>query len=208
MALRQPRDEHLTYQNYVGWSDDQRWELIDGTEYAMSPAPGPAHQEIVARLVTRLQEFLEDKTCKVLPAPIDVLLPAGDEADERVDTVVQPDVLVVCDPAKIREKNIRGAPDLVIEVMSPSSSSRDAILKRRLYERTGVREFWLVSPSDRLVTVFRLGADGTFDKPTIYDAEGQVEVSVLPGFTLDLGRVFPPLPDEPPARPPPPLVQT
>ncbi len=184
----------FTYGDYLTWPDDERWEIIDGEPYALTPAPIPTHQEVVADLVAQIRPFLRGKPCKVYPSPIDLLIPEGDEADEDVRTVVQPDILVVCDPAKIGEKRIRGAPDLVIEVISPSTSSRDAILKRRRYERAGAREFWMVHPVDRMVTVFRLGADGTFDKPVYYDDTGKIEVVATPGLVVDLSLVFPPLP--------------
>ncbi|HEY9071661.1 MAG TPA: Uma2 family endonuclease [Candidatus Ozemobacteraceae bacterium] len=194
MTLLQPRNRRYTYADYLTWPDEERWEIVDGEAYAMTPAPTPAHQSVVIELGTQFHAFLRGTPCRVFPAPIDLLIPAGDEPDEEVDTVVQPDLIVICDEKKIGEKRIRGAPDLVIEVSSPATSSRDAILKRRRYERAGAREFWLVHPTDRLVTVFRLGIDKTFDKPLYFDAEGRIDVGVLPGLTIDLAQVFPPQP--------------
>lgn len=184
----------FTYADYLTWPDDERWEIIDGEALAMTPAPSPSHQSVIAEILTQIHTFLRGKPCRVFPAPIDLLLPAGDEPDEEVRTVVQPDIVVVCNPTHIGEKRLRGAPDLVIEVISPSTASRDAILKRRRYEQAGTREFWMVHPVDRMATVFRRGADGTFDKPVYYDDTGKIEVATIPGLVVDLSLVFPPVP--------------
>ncbi|HOY68180.1 MAG TPA: Uma2 family endonuclease [Candidatus Ozemobacteraceae bacterium] len=194
MTLLRPQNRRYTYADYLTWPDEERWEIVDGEAHAMTPAPTPLHQSVVIELGTQFHTFLRGKPCRVFPAPIDLLIPVGDEPDEEVATIVQPDLIVVCDEKKVGGKRIRGAPDLVIEVSSPATSSRDAIVKRRCYERAGAREFWLVHPIDRLVTVFRLGADGTFDKPLYFDSEGRIDVTVLPGLTIDLALVFPPQP--------------
>jgi len=193
-----------TYGDYLTWPEEERWELIDGEAFAMTPAPTPIHQEVVVELATQIRTFLRGKPCRVFPAPIDLLIPRGEEPDEDVDTVVQPDLIVIGDEAKIGEKRIRGAPDLVIEVVSPSTASRDAILKRRRYERAGAREFWMVQPLDRLVMVFRPESNGTFGAPTFFAADGRIEVSCVPGLTIDLSLVFPPLPPKVVRQPPPP----
>lgn len=183
-----------TYGDYCTWPDDERWEIIDGEAFDMSPAPTPLHQELQADLVTQFRTFLRGKTCRVIPSPIDVLLPKAEEADEFVKTVVQPDIIVVCDPEKIGEKRVRGAPDLAIEILSPSSASRDVILKRRKYEKAGVREFWTIYPQERLVMVYHREKAGAFGKPSYYSDIGKIPVSVLPGLEIDLGLAFPPLP--------------
>lgn len=135
-------------------------------------------------------------------APFDVLLP---EADEQVTTVLQPDVLVVSNPSKITRCGIRGGPDFVIEVLSPSSASRDQIRKRRLYERFGVKEYWVVDPEQQLLWVYRRrtesGKNGVeaqtsdFQVVQAFDVEDKaVEIAALPGLTIDLTRIFPPRP--------------
>ncbi len=187
-----PRSAVFTYGDYLTWPDEERWEIIDGEAFAMTAAPALDHQELLAELVTQFRTFLRGKPCRIFPDP-DVILPRADEADDQVRTVVRPDLVVVCDPAKMDGKRIRGGPDLAIEILSPATASHDCLRKRRLYEQAGVREFWLVHPADRIVTVFHLGSDGTYGKPLYHDRESKVAVSVLPGLEIDLGLLFPPL---------------
>ncbi len=113
--------------------------------------------------------------CRVFIAPVDVRLPKADEADEHIDTVVQPDVLLVCDPTKLDRRGVRGAPDLVVEVLSPATASHDHQRKRRSYERAGASEYWLVHPVDRMVTIYRL-QDGEFGKPDVQELAGETVV--------------------------------
>src|SRR5512135_1548576 len=148
--------EHHTYGDYLAWPEDVRYELIDGFAYLMAPAPDLAHQDIAGEIYFQVRRALEGKPCRAFIAPVDVRLPKSGEADDAVDTVVQPDVLVVCDEAKLDRRGVRGAPDWVVEVISPASASHDQVIKRRLYERYGVREYWLVHPADRVVTIYRL----------------------------------------------------
>ncbi len=151
-ALREDIREgkNYTYADYCAWSDDERWELIDGVAYAMSPGPTTLHQSILGELFAQIHNFLIGHSCKVIPAPFDVRL----NADKDDNTVVQPDISVVCDRSKLNEKGCKGAPDLVIEILSPASSSRDKVLKFNKYLEAGVREYWLVDPSDKTVMVF------------------------------------------------------
>jgi Uma2 family endonuclease len=123
-------------------------------------------------------------------APLDVRLPRHDEGDENTDVVVQPDVLVVCDPNKLDRRGVRGAPDWVVEVLLPSSASRDQIEKRRIYERHGVLEYWLVHPTDRILTVYLL-QNGEYGKPDIFKLEGSTPVAVLPGVSIDWEAMTP-----------------
>jgi len=154
------KSNHFTYADYCTWPDEERWELIDGEAYAMSPAPARIHQEVVVALVAQIHGALDGTACQVYVAPFDIRLPDQDEADEAIETVVQPDIAVICNPAKLDEKGCRGAPDWIIEVLSPSTAAKDQIRKRELYERHGVLEYWLVHPTDRILFVYRLGADG------------------------------------------------
>jgi len=128
----------------------------------------------------------------VLPAPFDVRLPREDEADDEVETVVQPDISVVCDVAKLDERGCRGAPDLVVEVLSPSTAGRDHLTKRALYERHGVREYWLVHPIDRIVTVHRRRGEGEgkFGVPELFEARGVVPSVGFDGLAIDWDQAF------------------
>jgi len=179
---RRDHDLH-TYGDSLAWPEDVRYELIDGVAYLLASAPTLDHQDVAGEIYRQLANALEDRPCRVYVTPVDVRLPKADEADERIDTVVQPDVLVVCDDRKLDRRGVRGAPDLVVEVLSPATASHDQVLKRRVYERAGVREFWLVHPSDRVLTIYRL-KDGEFGKPDLHDLSAETPVEVLPGVTL------------------------
>ena len=184
------RDEYRhTYAEYCSWPDDVRYELIDGQAYAMSPGPNRRHQELVGEVFLQIGTALRGSPCRTYVAPLDVRLPRGNEADDDVDTVVQPDILVVCDRAKLDDRGCRGAPDWVIEVLSPSSASHDQILKRAVYERHGVREYWLIHPVDLVVTVYRL-VDGAFGKPDIYELKDALACGILPEVVIDWARVL------------------
>lgn len=180
-----------TYGDYLAWDDEERWELIEGVPYNMTPAPSRFHQEILVNLSWIFRSFLEDKPCRVYFAPFDVRLPEKYERDEDVTTVVQPDLVVVCDLKKLDDRGCRGAPDLIIEVLSPSTAARDHIQKLALYEKHGVREYWLVHPVDRIATVYYLLEEtGRYGKPRVFATDDTVEVAVLPGLAIVLGRVF------------------
>lgn len=182
-----------TYGEYLTWPEAERYQIIDGEAYLMAPAPTVRHQLIVGEIHRQLANALDGSPCQVLVAPVDVLLPKADEADEAVDTVVQPDVLVVCDPGKLRERNVRGAPDLVVEVLSASTSALDQVEKRRHYERSGVREYWLVHPLDRVLTLYRL-EDGRFGMPQTQPLEGVSPVGILPGVAIEWDKLVARLP--------------
>jgi Uma2 family endonuclease len=188
MGLARRDLERHTYGDYLAWPEDVRYELIDGVAYAMSPAPTVSHQEVLLELSRQIDEALGESACRVLIAPLDVRLPRGDEADEAVDTVVQPDLLVVCDPARIDERGVRGAPDWIIEVLSPATAAHDQVRKRDLYERAGVREYWLVHPTDRIVTVYRL-ENGHYGRPDIAELAGETATQAVPGVVIDWARV-------------------
>ena len=181
VALR--KEKHYTYADYLTWPDDARYELIDGEAFLMAPAPLIEHQEVAGDVYHQLRNQLDGKPCRPYIAPVDVRLPRADEADAAIDTVVQPDVLVVCDPAKIDRRGVRGAPDWLLEVLSPSTAAHDQIAKRRTYERAGVREYWLVHPSDRTLTVYVLD-NGQYGRPEIYELKDATPIGVLPGVAI------------------------
>ena len=193
MGLARRDAAYHTYGDYLDWPEDVRYELIDGVAYLMAPAPTVRHQEIVGEIFRQIANALEGKPCRVLIAPVDVLLAKAEEADARVDTVVQPDLLVVCDESKVGERRVRGAPDFVVEVLSPATASHDMVIKRRLYERHGVREYWLIHPIDRVLTLYRLeGAE--FGKPDTLELKGETPIQVLPGVVIEWDRLMARLP--------------
>lgn len=178
------RDQHhYTYADYRTWPEDVRYELIDGAAFMMAPAPSIDHQTIAFEIGHQIRQALEGHPCRVLLAPVDVLLSRANEADDEADTVVQPDALVVCDPQKVTQRGIRGAPDWVLEVISPSSASHDQIIKLAAYERAGVSEYWLIHPTDRLLTIYR--HNGTaYGRPQIVELVGETSVEVLTGVRI------------------------
>jgi Uma2 family endonuclease len=183
-------EDRYTYGDYLTWDDGERWELIDGVPYNMSPAPARRHQGILMDLSRQFATYLLDKPCKAYPAPFDVRLPEGDEADEAIATVVQPDLVIVCNPDKLDDKGCRGAPDLVVEILSPSTSGKDLKQKFNLYEQRGVREYWIVDPSGGTVMVFRLGKDGRYGRPEVYSDEDAAPVGIFDDLVIDLRTVF------------------
>ena len=183
MGLALRKEKHYTYADYLQWPDETRYELIDGEAFLMSPAPLVEHQEVAGEVYYQLRNQLDGQPCRPYIAPVDVRLPRKDDADAAIDTVVQPDILVVCDPRKIDRRGVRGAPDWVLEVLSPSTAAHDQIAKRRTYERAGVREYWLVHPGDRTLTVYLLD-NGQYGRPEIYELKDATPIGVLPGVSI------------------------
>ena len=174
----------FTFANYMNSPECERWQLLDGTAYAMAP-PSWAHQSVVTELGRQLGNALHGKPCQARVAPVGVRLARQNEADASIRTVFEPDILVVCDRSKIDAKGVRGAPDVIIEVLSPSTASFDQIDKRLAYEQAGVRELWLVDISNGLLTIYR--HNGTqFNAPEIVRATGAIALRALDGITLEL----------------------
>ena len=203
-AGRKKQPDTYSYADYRSWGDDYRCELIDGRIYDMNAAPARIHQEITGDLFGQFWQFLQNRPCRVYAAPFDVRLARPNQRDDQVFTVVQPDITVVCDEDKLDDFGCIGAPDLIVEVISPSTASKDNVYKRAVYERTGVREFWLVNPGERWVRVCHLAENGLFGPEAVYDDTGKVQVGIFPELTIDLAKIFPPLPPENAVRTPPP----
>jgi Uma2 family endonuclease len=183
-------NRRFTYADLITWASEERWELIEGVGYAMTPAPSQRHQEIVVELAGQIWAFLRDHPCRVFTAPFDVRLPAPGEDGMTASTVFQPDLLVVCEREKLDGRGVVGAPSLIIEVTSPATAGRDLREKRLAYEHAGVVEYWVISPADATVQVYTLDAHGRYGAPAVYTREEQVPVGVLPELRVDLARVF------------------
>jgi len=188
-VLKRDTDYH-TYADYLTWSHTYGDELIDGTAYVREPpSPSWLHQGIVGELYHQIATALEDKPSRVRFAPLDVRLPKSTEEDDQVDTVVQPDVLIVSDLKKVDARGVCGAPDWVAEVLSPSTGRHDQTVKLAAYERAGVREVWLIEPIDLTLTVYKLET-GCYGTPTILELKGQTEIAAVPGVIIDWTRVL------------------
>lgn len=177
-------DEYYTYADYAKWDNDVRYELIDGVPYAMAP-PSRAHQRISGELHGQFWLYLRDKPCEVYAAPFGVRLNGDGDND---DTVVEPDLVVICDTSKLDDKGCNGAPDMVIEILSPSSGSRDTVLKFNKYLKAGVHEYWIVDPSGK--TVFTYVLENGKYVACAYDDTDAVSVHVLDGCIINLTEVF------------------
>ena len=177
-------ENRYTYADYCLWDDDARYELIDGAVYAMSPAPSPMHQAIIGALYLQLGAFLKGKPCKVFLSPFDVRL----NPDTDDDTVVQPDLLVICDQSKLDNKGCNGAPDMVIEVLSPASIRHDRFEKFLLYQKYGVLEYWIADPETKTMQAYVLD-DGRYYSD-IFAETGKAPVHILEGCTINLADVF------------------
>jgi len=186
-AYKPLEEETFTYADYKAWElkPGERFELINGVAYAMS-APNTSHQRISIRLASELHTFLKGEKCEVFAAPFDVRL--FYEEDDSDDTVVQPDVIVVCDPKKLGEEGCRGAPDLVVEILSPSNMAIEMERKLLLYREAGVREYWIVDPKDKHISIYLL-KDGEYTLRTCH-IQDIVRPSVVPGLEIPLSTIF------------------
>ncbi|TCP30589.1 Uma2 family endonuclease [Scopulibacillus darangshiensis] len=180
----------FTYGDYRNWPAEERWELIDGVPYNMSSAPSRRHQKILMNISTEFSVYLKGKTCDVYQAPFDVRLPNSNETDDEITTVVQPDLVVICDPKKLDDKGCIGSPDLVIEVISPSTMQKDLKEKFYLYERMKIQYYWLVYPEENIVTIFTLTDEGKYGRPDIYAGKDKIDIGLFQDFTIDLADVF------------------
>lgn len=189
MHSRKLDEPRFTYGDYVQWQGDQRWELIDGHAYLMSPAPSRRHQAVLFELARQIAAQLEGGTCEVFIAPFDVRLSMGEEQDSEIDTVVQPDISVFCDPTKLDDAGARGAPDWLIEILSPATAARDRVEKRDLYARVGVREYWVVHPLAATLTLFVHEAGG-FGVRFDGGVPARTASIALPAVEIDWSRVF------------------
>lgn len=179
----------LSYDDYAAIDDDERYEVLEGVLVPMGAAPFLRHQRIVMNLAMKLSAYLERHPIgEVFFAPVDVVLES-----QRPATVVQPDLLFMraANRHRLTEKNVQGPPDLVIEVLSPSNAQRDSVHKRRLYERFGVEEYWLVPSNFDRIEVLRRGDTGRYGRPQLFESGDTLTSEVLPGFELAIAPLFP-----------------
>lgn len=179
-----------TFADYLTSEEDERIEIINGSVIMMAP-PSRIHQKIRMEISRQLANYLEGKKCAVYPAPFAVrLFENENEAPKHVDTVVEPDISVVCDKNKLDNHGCKGAPDMVVEILSPSSLRHDRLVKLSLYQRAGVREYWIVDPKNESVQVFMLDNGGLLRIHEEYGRKDIARVNVLDGCFIDLNKVF------------------
>ncbi len=185
------KKEQFTFADCLTWDEGERIEIINGEAFIMA-LPSSYHQEISVAITSQLYNFLEGKQCKVYPAPFGVRLFERDgDSPEDVDTMVEPDISVVCDKSKIDKHGCKGAPDLIIEILSPSTRRHDRLVKLNLYQRAGVREYWIVDPDTQSVQVFLLDVGGFLHIHEEYGQSDIAKVNVLNGCFIELSKVFP-----------------
>ena len=178
-----------TYADYLTWPEGERWEIIDGVPY-MQAAPTWQHQSISGQLLKQFLVYLDGKPCQAFSAPFDLRLPESNETDEETTLVVQPDIVVVCDKKGLKGTGYFGTPTLIIEISSPSTTRSDKVWKFNRYEMAGVKEYWIVEPEGKVVSVFTLQDNKRYGRPETYTEENNIRVSVFPDLTIDLRLVF------------------
>ncbi len=182
-----------TYADYFKWKFEERVELIKGIIFKMSPAPNLIHQLISSRINAELVYYLKGGKCNVFAAPFDVRFPRKSKEDKDIITVLQPDICVVCNPAILDSRGCLGAPDIVVEILSPSNTEKELKYKYEVYEEAGVKEYWVVFPSDDSIMIYTL-VDGKFVASRFMFAGDVFTSAVLPGFSLDLAQLFASIP--------------
>jgi Uma2 family endonuclease len=188
-----------TYADYLQWPDEERWELIDGVPYDMSPAPSRTHQKILLDLARIVADITDEGSCETYIAPLDVRLTEalhldgepGEPEDKKVTTVVQPDIAVFCNEELLDERGAHGPPDIAVEILSGSTGYKDITEKLVLYERHGVREYWVVNGEAGFVMLYRRSIDGSYGKPDYYRLGESLRSDVLGGAEIPLGSFIP-----------------
>ena len=191
-TLQLDLNKRYTYADYLTWLDEKRRELINGFIHLMTPAPARKHQQISRQTLLIFGNYLLNKnSCEVYTAPFDVRLPKSNKAkaDDKIYTVVQPDICVVCDPSKLDERGCIGAPDLIIEIISPSTSKKDITDKFKVYEEAGVKEYWIVNPNDENINVF-VRTDGVYQLKGMYAGDMKIKVSIFDDLEISLEDIF------------------
>lgn len=183
-----PKEERdYTYVDYLSWPKDERVEIINGTPY-LQAAPSRIHQEILSEMHRQIANYLIDKNCKVYPVPFAVILDMEEEGD--IKNVVEPDITIVCDEEKLEDRGCKGSPDMVVEIISPSTARRDKIEKFNLYEEAGIQEYWIIEPEEKILTVFTLQANQRYGRPNLYSEDDHAPVTIFDDLKINLNTVF------------------
>lgn len=180
---------HYTYTDYLRLGYEEMVEIIRGKIFRMSPAPSARHQRISRKFLLRIDNYLKGQKCEVFSAPFDVILPVKGKDFMESDKVVQPDIVVICDPSKIREQGCFGAPDWIIEILSPHTTRKDLQDKFDIYEESGVKEYWVVEPLNSTVEVFVLEGQH-YRRIRTYVHDDVVPSHTIEGLSIDLNDIF------------------
>lgn len=185
-----PQEERkYTYADYLTWPEEEKWEIIGGIPY-MQASPTWQHQAISLELSRQLANFLQGNPCQVFASPFDLRIPDTNEKDEDTENVFQPDIVVICDKTGLKETGYFGVPSLIIEISSPSTAQKDKVLKFNRYEKAGVKEYWIIEPEGKVVSVFTLQDNNRYGRPDTYTEEDKIQVSIFSDLIVELKPVF------------------
>lgn len=190
MSIAIDFSEKYTYADYLTWSDEERWELINGYPYSMSAAPSRRHQKVSGVLFNEFYNFFKGKPCEVYIAPFDVRLSEDTSEDHVIENVVQPDLSIFCDEKKLDDKGAIGAPDLVVEILSHSTAAKDMKTKLLLYQQFGVKEYWIVDPENQTIEIILLNKDGKYHPGIVYAPGQKCPSTHFKGLEIDVEAVF------------------
>jgi len=184
--------KRYTYADYLTWFDNVRRELIDGFISLMSPAPSNKHQKVSVNISGFIWNYLRGKKCQIRQAPFDVRLPKNksENHNQLIYNVVQPDICIICDPLKLDDKGCIGAPDMIVEILSSSSSKHDIQTKSQLYQDNGVKEYWIVFPYEKVVEVFLLDENSKYISQGKFAEDELVKVNIFEDLHIDLAEIF------------------
>lgn len=209
--------QKFSYADYIEWSDKERWEIIDGIAYNMSPSPGMRHQEISFRLSGIFYRLLKNSRCRAFTAPFDVIFIEDSDLKDNafeadnveyhniqltrlknhsveysgIKTVVQPDIVVVCDPDKLQQRGCFGSPDIVVEILSKATAYKDETEKLRLYEKHAVKEYWIINPDAEYIMRYLFDKDSSkYAKPEYLIKEDILESIAVKGLAVDLMELW------------------
>jgi Uma2 family endonuclease len=181
--------KRYTYEDYLNWPDDERWELIEGVPH-MQAAPSWQHQAITFELGRQFGNYFIGKSCRVFTATFDLVISDDTIEEGKSKNVVQPDLLVVCSKSGLKGTGYFGVPDLIVEVCSPSTIRNDKVLKFNKYEKVGVKEYWIVEPEGKFISIFTLQESKRYGRPEIYTEVDKVKVGIFENLIVDLKLVF------------------
>jgi Uma2 family endonuclease len=179
-----------SYADYLTWQMDEMVEIIKGKVFKpVAAAPRRIHQEVTLKVARKLADYLDQKPCKIFVAPFEVRLPVKSKRNEDIFTVVQPDICVVCDRSKLDDAGCIGAPDLIIEILSPGSNRKELKYKYEVYEESGVKEYWVIQPTEQTLLIYTLTL-GKYVPSRLFSPGDIVSSACIEGFSLDLEEVF------------------